>query len=104
MNWWFKAIGGFGAAVGFLICGRRLTQCLGGKLTYISNSRGLAAQLSTVAAMILVHKIKLPVSSVHVFVGSLVGVGVADDARVRFLQNTNSFLVITHQEHFNDKL
>ncbi|KAM1455611.1 hypothetical protein TB2_004682 [Malus domestica] len=81
VNWWFKAIGGFGAAIGFLICGRRLTQCLGGKLTYISNSRGLAAQLSTVAAMILVHKIKLPVSSVHVFVGSLVGVGVADDAR-----------------------
>ncbi|PQQ21809.1 sodium-dependent phosphate transporter 1 [Prunus yedoensis var. nudiflora] len=79
--WWFRAIGGFGAAIGFLVCGRRLTQCLGGKLTYISNSRGLAAQLSTVATMILVHKINLPVSSVHAFVGSLVGVGIADDPR-----------------------
>lgn len=83
--WWFRAIGGFGAAIGFLVCGRRLTLCLGGKLTYISNSRGLAAQLSTVATMILVHKINLPVSSVHAFVGSLVGVGIADDPRVRFL-------------------
>ncbi|KAL6282510.1 hypothetical protein ACE6H2_013439 [Prunus campanulata] len=31
--------------------------------------------------MILVHKINLPVSSVHAFVGSLVGVGIADDPR-----------------------
>ncbi|KAH7545013.1 hypothetical protein FEM48_Zijuj01G0048400 [Ziziphus jujuba var. spinosa] len=79
--WWFRAIGGFGAALGYFLCGWRLTQCLGGKLTYMSNSRGLASQLSTVAAMILVNRIKLPVSSVHAFVGSLVGVGMADDPR-----------------------
>lgn len=84
MAWWFRAIGGFSAAMGFFLCGWRLTQCLGGKLTYISNSRALASQLSTVAAIILVNRIKLPVSSVHAFVGSLIGVGMADDPRVSF--------------------
>lgn len=69
--------------MGFFLWGWRLTQSLGGKLTYISNSRGLASQLSTVAAMIVVNRAKLPVSSVHAFVGSLVGVGIADDPRVR---------------------
>ncbi|TXG47658.1 hypothetical protein EZV62_026952 [Acer yangbiense] len=87
--WWFRAIGGFAAAMGFLICGRRLTQCLGGKLTYMSNSRGLASQLSTVAVVIVVARTNLPVSSIHAFVGSLVGVGIADD-----VQNVNWKLLV----------
>ncbi|OMO65438.1 Phosphate transporter [Corchorus olitorius] len=87
IKWWFKGIGGLVAAMGFMLCGWRLTQSLGGKLTYISNSRGWASQLSTVATMIIVSKAKLPVSSVHVFVGSLVGVGIADDIRARFLHH-----------------
>ncbi|KAK2642526.1 hypothetical protein Ddye_024289 [Dipteronia dyeriana] len=87
--WWFRAMGGFAAAMGFLICGRRLTQCLGGKLTYMSNSRGLASQLSTVAVVIVVSRTNLPVSSIHAFVGSLVGVGIADD-----VQNVNWKLLV----------
>ncbi|KAG8482247.1 hypothetical protein CXB51_026947 [Gossypium anomalum] len=74
VKWWYGGIGGLVAAIGFLLCGWRLTQCLGGKLTYMSNSRGWASQLATVAAMIIVLRRK-PVSSVQAFVGSIVGVG-----------------------------
>ncbi|KAJ0080741.1 hypothetical protein Patl1_10446 [Pistacia atlantica] len=81
VSWWFRGVGGFAAVMGFFLCGWRLTQCLGGKLTFMSNSRGLASQLSTVAAIIIVTQINLPVSCVHAFVGSLVGVGIADDFR-----------------------
>ncbi|KAJ6999254.1 hypothetical protein NC653_010057 [Populus alba x Populus x berolinensis] len=49
VEWWFRAISGLVAAMGFFLCGRRLTRCLGGKLTYMSNSRGLASQLSSVS-------------------------------------------------------
>nr|ACD56626.1 PiT transporter-like protein [Gossypium raimondii] len=86
VKWWYGGIGGLVAGVGFLLCGWRLTQCLGGKLTYMSNSRGWASQLTTVAAMIIVAKVKLPVSSVQAFIGSLVGVGVADDRWASFSQ------------------
>lgn len=85
VSWWFGALGGLGAVMGFSLCGWKIAQCLGGKLTYMSNSRGLASQLATVAAVIIVSKTNLPVSNVHAFVGSLVGVGVADDLRVLFL-------------------
>ncbi|EEF40112.1 phosphate transporter, putative [Ricinus communis] len=81
VKWWFRAIGGFVTAMGFFLCGWRLTNCLGGKFTYISNSRGLVSQLSSVAAIIIVTKLNLPVSSVHAFIGSLLGVGMADDLR-----------------------
>ena len=94
MKWRFRGIGGLVAAMGFLLCGWRLTQCLGGKLTYMSNSRGWASQLSTVAAMIIVARVKLPVSSVHAFVGSLIGVGIADDLRARFPYHFFSFYTL----------
>lgn len=76
-------IGGFNAVVGFFVCGWWLTQNLGEKLTYISNSRGLASQLSIVTTIIMISLFKLLVSSVHAFVGSLIGVGMSDDPRVR---------------------
>ncbi|KAL4388901.1 hypothetical protein GQ457_09G003190 [Hibiscus cannabinus] len=81
VKWWYGGIGGLVAATGFVLCGWRLTRCLGDKLTYMSNSRGWALQSATIAAMIIVSRVKLPVSSVQVFVGSLIGVGIADDHR-----------------------
>ncbi|OWM91634.1 hypothetical protein CDL15_Pgr020304 [Punica granatum] len=87
--WWFRAIGGLSAAMGFRLVRCRLTQSLGGKLTYMSNSRGLACQQSTIGAIVAVSLMKLPVSSVHAFVGSLVGVGLADNP-----QNVNWKLLL----------
>ncbi|KAF9683699.1 hypothetical protein SADUNF_Sadunf04G0041400 [Salix dunnii] len=81
VKWWFRAISGLVAAMGFFLCGWRLTRCLGGKLTCMSNSRGLASQLSSVAAMVMVTRMNLPASSIHVFVGSLLGVGMVDGIR-----------------------
>ncbi|XP_052308507.1 phosphate-repressible phosphate permease pho-4 [Populus trichocarpa] len=81
VKWWFRASTGLVAAMGFFLCGWRLTRCLGGKLTYMSNSRGLASQLSSVAAVMMVTRMNLPASSIHAFVGSLLGVGMVDDIR-----------------------
>ncbi|KAK3035067.1 hypothetical protein RJ639_034857 [Escallonia herrerae] len=79
--WWFRALGGLSVSMGFFLFGWRLTRCLGSKLTYISNSRSMASQVSAVATIIVVTRMKLPVSSVHTFIGSLVGVGIADEPR-----------------------
>ncbi|KAF9589428.1 hypothetical protein IFM89_023746 [Coptis chinensis] len=79
VTWLIRGIGGFAASIGFYVWEWKLTQCLGGKLTYMSNSRGLASQLCTVATMIMMTRLKLPVPSCHVFVGSLIGIGIADD-------------------------
>ncbi|KAK8594655.1 hypothetical protein V6N13_015575 [Hibiscus sabdariffa] len=65
VKWWYGGIGGLVAAMGFVLCVWRLTQCLGGKLTYMSNSRGWASQSATIAAMIIVSRVKLPVPSVR---------------------------------------
>ncbi|KAF5183783.1 Phosphate-repressible phosphate permease pho-4 [Thalictrum thalictroides] len=79
VNWWIRGIGGVAASIGFFAWGWKLTQCLGGKLTYMSNSRGLVSQLCTVATVIMMTRLNLPVSTSHTFVGSLLGIGIADD-------------------------
>ncbi|KAL3851413.1 hypothetical protein ACJIZ3_013295 [Penstemon smallii] len=81
VNWWFRATGGLVASIGFLLCGWRLTQCLATRLTYISHSRGLAFQLSAVATMILMNRANFPASSIHISVGALLGVGIADESK-----------------------
>lgn len=40
--------------------------------------------LTSVAAMVMVTRMNLPASSIHVFAGSLLGVGMVDGIRVRF--------------------
>ena len=82
VTWWSRVIAGFIAATGFFFCGWRLTQVLGLKLTYMSNSRGLVVQLSAVVAVLVVMRVNLPASCVHAFVGSSVGVGIADNRKV----------------------
>ncbi|KAG8385401.1 hypothetical protein BUALT_Bualt03G0039200 [Buddleja alternifolia] len=81
VDWWFRTAGALGASLGFLLCGWRLTQCLANRLSYISNSRGVAFQLSAVATIILVNKANFPVSSVHTSIGALIGLGIADSPR-----------------------
>ncbi|KAF2302990.1 hypothetical protein GH714_012339 [Hevea brasiliensis] len=63
VNWWSRGIGEFVAAMRFFLCGWRPTQSLGGKLTCLSNSRGMVSQPSSVATVIIVIKLNLPVSN-----------------------------------------
>ncbi|CAI0475738.1 unnamed protein product [Linum tenue] len=81
MTWWCRVMGGLVASMGFFFCGWRLTQVLGLKVTYMSNARGMTTQLSAAAAVLIVTRLSLPASCVHAFVGSSVGVGIADNRR-----------------------
>ncbi|KAF2302982.1 hypothetical protein GH714_012268 [Hevea brasiliensis] len=63
VNWWSRGIGEFVAAMRFFLCGWRPTQSLGGKLTCLSNSRGMVSQPSSVATVIIVIKLNFPVSN-----------------------------------------
>ncbi|CAL1400839.1 unnamed protein product [Linum trigynum] len=81
MRWWCRVMGGLVASMGFFFCGWRLTQVLGLKVTYMSNARGMTTQLSAAAAVLIVTRLSLPASCVYAFVGSSVGVGIADNRR-----------------------
>ncbi|KAL4204470.1 hypothetical protein AMTRI_Chr01g109980 [Amborella trichopoda] len=76
---WIRLLGGVGAALGFFLCGLKLSRCLGSKLTYLSNTRGFSAQICAVIIIIVMTQCNLPLSSTHALVGSILGVGIADN-------------------------
>lgn len=81
---WVLLLGGAGVSCGFALWGWKIIRCIGGGITYMSPSRGYCAQISAVAIGLLATRANLPVSTTHILIGSVIGVGLADNAKVRF--------------------
>jgi PiT family inorganic phosphate transporter len=63
-------------ALGGVLNSRRIAETMSHKITSISPSQGLSANLSTAFLVILASKFGLPVSTTHVSVGALFGIGI----------------------------
>jgi inorganic phosphate transporter, PiT family len=62
-------------ALGGLLGARRVAETMSHKITTISHGQGLSANLTTAILVIVASKLGLPVSTTHVSVGSLFGIG-----------------------------
>ncbi len=62
-------------AVGGLLFARRVAQTLSQRVVHMDHAQGLAANLITAALVLLASKLGLPVSTTHVAVGAIAGVG-----------------------------
>lgn len=74
---WILALGGLGIVAGLATFGYRVMRLVGTKVTEITPSRGVAADLSTMATVLTCSKMGLPVSTTHTLVGAIIGVGLA---------------------------
>ena len=66
---------GLAMAVGGLLSARRVALTLGHRITGMNRGQGLAANLATGILVIWASRLGLPVSTTHVSVGSLFGIG-----------------------------
>ncbi len=62
-------------AIGGLLNARRVAETMSHKITTISHGQGLSANLTTALLVIFASKLGLPVSTTHVSVGALYGIG-----------------------------
>jgi inorganic phosphate transporter, PiT family len=62
-------------ALGGLLNARRVAETMSHKITTISHGQGLSANLTTALLVIFASKLGLPVSTTHVSVGALCGIG-----------------------------
>lgn len=74
---WLLALGGLGISVGVLILGYRVMKTVGEEITQLNNSRGFCIDFSTASTVLLASVFGFPISTTHVVVGSVVGVGMA---------------------------
>lgn len=76
--YWVLAIGGFGIVVGLATYGVKIMDVLGKKITFISPSRGFAAELATGLVISFCSKYGLPVSTTQCITGAIVGISLCD--------------------------
>jgi len=74
---WVLILGGCGIVLGLATFGYRVMITVGRKITTITPSRGVAADLSALTTVLACSKMGLPVSTTHTLVGAILGVALA---------------------------
>ncbi len=72
---WVMATGGLGIAVGLALFGPRLIRTVGSEITELDPMRAFSIMLAAAITVILASQLGLPVSSTHIAVGAVFGVG-----------------------------
>jgi len=74
---WVLLTGGTGIVIGLATLGYRVMQTIGTDITSLTPSRGFCATLAAAATVVLASRTGLPVSTTHVAVGAVIGVGLS---------------------------
>ena len=74
---WVLVLGGAGIVVGLATMGYKVMQTIGTKITELTPTRGYCATLAAATTVVLASKTGLPVSTTHIAVGAVMGVGLA---------------------------
>jgi PiT family inorganic phosphate transporter len=74
---WILLLGGAGIVTGLVTLGYRVMLTVGSKITELTPSRGFCAELAAASTVVLASRTGLPVSTTHILVGSVLGVGLA---------------------------
>jgi PiT family inorganic phosphate transporter len=74
---WILILGGTGIVLGLATMGYKVMQTIGTRITQLTPSRGFCATLAAAATVVLASRTGLPVSTTHIAVGAVIGVGLA---------------------------
>jgi len=72
---WVMVIGAFGISLGLLLFGPRLIRIVGNEITKLNPMRAFCVALSSAVAVLTASAFAIPVSSTHIAVGAVFGVG-----------------------------
>ncbi len=74
---WVLVLGGGGILFGLATYGYRVMQTIGTKITALTPTSGFCATMAAAATVVLASRVALPVSTTHIAVGAVMGVGLA---------------------------
>jgi inorganic phosphate transporter, PiT family len=74
---WILLLGGGGIVLGLITLGYKVMLTVGKRITELTPSRGFCAELAAATTVVLASRTGLPVSTTHILVGSVLGVGLA---------------------------
>jgi len=74
---WILMLGGVGIVVGLATFGYRVMRTIGSRITELTPTRGFSATMAAAATVVLASRTGMPVSTTHIAVGAVMGVGLA---------------------------
>ena len=74
---WILLLGGSGIVLGLITMGYKVMQTIGKKITELTPSRGFCAELAAAITVVIASRTGMPISTTHVLVGAVLGVGLA---------------------------
>ncbi|TLD92476.1 inorganic phosphate transporter [Helicobacter magdeburgensis] len=72
---WIMVIGGLGISLGLALYGPRLIRTVGSEITELDKMRAFCIAMSAALTVLLASQLGLPVSSTHIALGAIFGVG-----------------------------
>ncbi|MGR3662575.1 MAG: inorganic phosphate transporter [Paracoccaceae bacterium] len=105
---WVMIIGAFGISFGLFLFGPKLIRMVGSQITKLNPMRAYCVSLSAAITVIIASWLGLPVSSTHIAVGAIFGVGFYREwhmeRRVRLKRKKNKGASIATEERRRRKL
>ena len=77
MPFWILALGGFGIVLGLATFGYKVMRTIGGRITALTPTSGFCATVAAAIVVVLASRTGMPVSTTHIAVGAVMGVGLA---------------------------
>jgi len=74
---WILLLGGFGIIVGLATYGYKVMRTIGSKITELTPTRGFCATMAAATTVVIASRTGMPVSTTHIAVGGVIGVGLA---------------------------
>ncbi|MBS3818139.1 inorganic phosphate transporter [bacterium] len=74
---WLLLLGGLGLAFGIYTWGYKVMETVGKKITSITPTRGFSAEFGAAFTVLICSRLGMPVSTTHVSIGNIMGVGLA---------------------------
>ncbi len=95
---WVMVVGAFGISFGLLLFGPKMIRMVGEQITKLNPLRAYCVALSAAITVIIASWLGLPVSSTHIAVGAVFGVGFFREAHWRFNSNAAKVEAIIAKE------
>ncbi len=91
---WVMAVGAMGIAIGLALYGPKLIKTVGSEITELDQVRAFSIAMAASITVIIASQLGLPVSSTHIAVGGVFGVGFLreylDSSETKFIQEMRS--------------
>ena len=72
---WVMIVGGVGISIGLALFGPRLIKTVGSEITELDQTRAFSIMMAAAITVVIASQLGLPVSSTHIAVGAIFGVG-----------------------------